>query len=190
MLEGDRRKQLPFPPADDASLTRGNHCCAAWCVETRDSLRFLSLIAIPWHFSGNEWFPMKSYKHILLPPTSPFLCHAIALRLENFRIYVQTKAEMNNSILCQKSEPRHQKIPCDLQRQGAWFSTHLPPGTRRCLALLRQHSSFHLALGIFPTQYKLEEKRKASSSMKLPVFFLSLLSCFFSVQKKMDVWVS
>lgn len=82
---------------------------------------------------------------------------------------------MINSILGQKSEPRHQEIPCDLKRRGAWLSTHLPPGTRRCLALLRQQSRNNLlpfGTGNYSHSNKLEEKRKASSSMKLPAALL------------------
>lgn len=116
--------QLTMPSLFGKSLLR--------CLVCRDQ----GFLDIPFTDSNSmalfgKWMiPMKSYKSILLPPMSPFLWHAIALRFENFRIYVQTKVEMNNSIPCQKSEPRHQKIPCDLKRWGAWFSIYLPPGAR------------------------------------------------------------
>lgn len=175
-----------------------------WCIpNSGESLlrclvcRDRGFLEIPFTDSNSmalfwKWMiPMKSYKSILLPPTSPFLCHAIALRLENFRIYVQTKAKMNNSILCQKSEPRHQKIPCDLKRQGAWFSTHLPPRTRRCLALLRQHSRNKLLLfgtGNYSHSIQARGETKSKFFHEAPCSSSWVFSAAFSLCKRK--WMS
>lgn len=57
----------------------------------------------------------------------------------------------------------HDSVPTYLPGQeGAWLFSGSKVET----------TCFHLALGIIPTQYKLEEKRKASSSMKLPAALL------------------